>query len=327
MKVYFKWGFWILVSLFLFRILIGQSYSVDNYQMASTVLPGDRVYIGKLASGLRFPNTIFGLPGSERDYLDIIRLPYFRLPAVAKFKNHEVVAFNDPRSVDLPIDRKQLHISRIAALPSDTLIIWDKDLYINRKKVDPPETIRRIYRVVTDGSSIPEQFLADYQIEQPVKQPGVPMWDVHLDTLSYQALKDMSFVQAIRTIKMYANDSSLGYWPYSSYHIWNRDQMGPLIVPFKGHTLELSLQNIDRYRSIIENQEGQTVRISYDGVYLNEKRASTYTFKQDYYFLIDDNRDKPQDSRIIGFIPKSHLLGKVRRVIWGDNFKRILKKI
>ncbi|MBT3244101.1 MAG: hypothetical protein HN352_13215 [Bacteroidetes bacterium] len=332
-----KWGFWILLAGFLLRVFVCQVEKIDSFKMSSSVLPGDRVIIGKLASGSRFPSSILGLPGADKAYLDWFRIPTFRFPGFRKFKNDDVVAFNDPRLADNPIDRKAILISRIAGLPSDTLIIWNKDLYINRILIDPPDACRRIYRVVTDGSDIPLDFLKKHNVERALKIPGVPMWDIHLDTVAYTDLKDKPFVNNIRSMKMYPNDSSLGYWPYSSHHMWNRDQVGPLIVPYAGQVVEINIGNIDRFKDIIEIYENNDLRIDFAGVYINGLQVESYTIKKDYFFLLDDNRDNPVDSRIIGFIPKDHLLGQVKRILYSGKsdfdylpsfrLKRLLRKI
>ncbi|MCD6346811.1 MAG: signal peptidase I [Bacteroidales bacterium] len=332
-----RWGIWLILIIFILRVFALQVKIVDEFNMSSTILPGDRVVIEKFSTGLRFPTSVLGLPGTKMAYIDLFRIPIFRLPALRLFKDGDIVAYNDPRLVDKPIDRNNILISRIAGLPGDTIMIKDKRLIVNKNIVIPPKTTRRLYRVVTDGSEIPLDFLKKNNIQSAEKVPEVPMFDINLDTIAYQKLKAESFVKKIRPMKMYSNDSSTDYWPYSSFCSWNRDQYGPLIVPYSGQTIDITLQNIDIYRDIISIFEANDLRIDFSGVYINGDIAKTYTIEKDYYFLLDDNRDKPDDSRIIGFVPKDYLLGRVTRVLFSGQSpykylptfraKRLLKRI
>ena len=327
-KKYVKWTFGILLLLFFIRIFGVQIEKVRDYSMSSTIHPKDRVIIAKFRTGLRFPNSVLGLPGSDRSYIDAFRIPYFRFPALSKYKLGDVVALNDPRIIDKPTDRKPLLISRIAALPGDTLIVWNKNHYNNGDLISPPETVRRIYRVVTEGQVIPQAFLEKFQLEIPVKIANVGIWDLYLDTLAYQELSIQPFIKSIRSTKMFAGATSSGYWPYSSFYSWNRDQMGPLIVPYKGQKVEISLETIDLYKDLIEISEGNEVIIDFTGaIKINGLEKTEYSFKKNYYFVLDDNRDNPQDSRIIGFLPEDHLLGVVRRSLWSPFSKSFLSSV
>ena len=141
----------------------------------------------------------------------------------------------------------------------------------------------------------------------------------------------------LRLLKQYYGDSSKAYFPYSSFFNWNRDQFGPVIVPAKGLEVSLSIKNVDLYRDIIDVNEGNDLIIDFSGITINGVKADSYTFKSNYYFVLDDNSGNPNDSRIIGFIPASHLLGTSKRILYSghSNFdhlnksgiQRVLKKI
>jgi signal peptidase I len=332
------WAGGILLGLWLCRVLLFQWVKVDDFHMASTLLPGDRVWVNKFISGWRVPNTIIGLPGPSAPYSDLVRLPYWRTPAIRKFKRQDLVAFNHPRGSDVPVDRKRIQISRIVGFPGDTVLVWDKKLYLNRQKSDPPPLSRSEYRVVTDGREIGRQFLRKYLVEKPRLIEKVGIYDLDLDTTAAAAIGQLEGVKTVRPTKQFIGDSSIDYYPPSGFFMWNRDQFGPLVVPRKGVTVELTMNTVDLYKDIIEGSENNNIRVDFQGlIYINETRVSSYTFKKDYFFMMDDNRDHPNDSRVIGFVPVDHFIGPVRRIAWSgqvkeDNlpkfsFKRTLKGV
>lgn len=322
-----RWTLLALLLVFLIRVFGCQMDKVSSFSMSSTILPKDRVIINKWKTGTRFPSTLFGLPGTDKGYLDIFRLPYFRLPRISKFQLNKVVAFNDPRFVDLPLDRKPLLLSRIVGLPGDTIIIWNKELYTNRVLMPAPEKVRRAYRVVTDRQPIPDSFIQSNHLEAPIKVDEIGIWDVFMDTITYQELNDLGIAKSIRATRMFGGESSTDFWPYSNYFDWNRDQVGPLLVPRKGDRVELNLKNLGLYQEIISVYEAKELTINFSEIRIDGIPVTDYTFEKDYYFVLDDNRDHPVDSRILGFIPEDHLLGTVKRLWWSVESPHFLKRI
>jgi len=337
MRKFFRWIFWTALIVLLIRVFILQTYKIDSFTMASTILPGDRVLVNKISTGSRFPNSILGLPGTKRSYFDLFRIPYFRLPGLRGFERNEIIVYNDPRNADKPLDRNPLKVSRLVALPGDTVIILDKELYINRDKVEDPKSLRHLYRVITGGKQIPESFLTEYDIEEPELIASIGIYDYSLDSTAYEAFKAIPEVKTIRQRKLFVGDASNRFFPFSSFFFWNRDQFGPVVVPYKGLEIDISLKNIDLYSDIIDIHEGNELLIDFSGITLNGDKVESYTFKKNYYFVLDDNRDKPEDSRIIGFIPESHILGTSKRIfvsgkskfeyLDGPRIDRTLKRI
>ncbi len=336
-KKYLKWSLWTLLILLLVRVFLYQVTNTSNFHMASTLLPGDRVIVNKYQAGLRLPISIIGLPGTDAPYADGIRLPYLRLPALKKLRRQEVVVFNYPAGSDKPIDRKRLMISRIIGLPTDTIMIVDKQVSVNNKTVTPPALARAEYRVVTSGQPIGNDFIRKYDIEKPRVVANIGIYDVDLPKDASAILEKSEGIKNVRETRQFPGDASVDYYPLSNFFKWNRDQFGPFRVPAKGMTVGIEIRTIDFYRDLIETQEGHDVLVDFAGVHIDGKIVTSYTFEKDYYFVLSDNRDNPDDSRKIGFVPADHILGVAKRMIWSHQTEfdyvrkfhpgRILKKI
>lgn len=92
---------------------------------------------------------------------------------------------------------------------------------------------------------------------------------------------------------------------------WTVDNYGPIVIPKKGETVPLKKETIALYRRIINSYEGNTLKETRDGKFIiNGKEATEYTFKQDYYWGMGDNRHASEDCRYFGFIPENHIVGK-----------------
>ncbi|WP_297762947.1 signal peptidase I [uncultured Muriicola sp.] len=98
-------------------------------------------------------------------------------------------------------------------------------------------------------------------------------------------------------------------FPQNEVYQWNNDNFGPIYLPKKGSTVALSLKVLPLYKKIIRDYESNTVTVSGNQVLINGKVADNYTFKQDYYWMMGDNRDHSEDSRTWGYVPENHIVG------------------
>jgi signal peptidase I len=98
---------------------------------------------------------------------------------------------------------------------------------------------------------------------------------------------------------------------------WNEDNYGPLVIPKKGEVVKLNINNIDEWRSLINREMRKfAVDVKENGIYIDGQVADQYTIKEDYYFMVGDNRDNSLDSRFWGFVPRENIVGTPIVIFW-----------
>jgi signal peptidase I len=103
---------------------------------------------------------------------------------------------------------------------------------------------------------------------------------------------------------------------------WNKDQYGPLTIPAEGMEIELNADSWRTYRRAIE-LDGHSLKARNGQFFLDDEPATHYTFEQDYYFMLGDNRDRSADSRYWGFLPRDLVVGKAWIIYFSIDVDRI----
>jgi signal peptidase I len=109
------------------------------------------------------------------------------------------------------------------------------------------------------------------------------------------------------------------YFPNNSKYKWNLDYFGPLIIPKRGDSVQLTPDNLDLYSKIISSFEGNKLELRNEEIYINEDKSNRYIFKMNYYLVLGDNRHNSIDSRYWGFVPEDHIIGKASLILHSAN--------
>ncbi|RRB06787.1 signal peptidase I [Larkinella rosea] len=337
-----------VVAATLIRWLFMEAFTIPTPSMEKSLLVGDFLFVSKLHYGTRTPKTPLQVPlthqkiwGTEiPSYLDWIQLPQFRLPGFSSVKQGDVVVFNYPPE-EYPTDLKTNYIKRCIAVGGDVLEVRDRKVFVNGQVFPDPVKSETEYFLKTN-SVISAKVFKRYDItdfEQSTETYGDTIaandasgYRIHTTPETAALLKQQDFVQgidAISSAKGMVNPFQPVY-PQSSLFPWNVDNYGPITVPKEGATIQLDEKNIALYGPVIQKYEdNEKVELDGKSVKIDGKVITSYTFKQNYYFMMGDNRHNSADSRYWGFVPADHIVGKAV-FIWmsiDPNPESVLKKI
>jgi len=150
--------------------------------------------------------------------------------------------------------------------------------------------------------------------------------DVNLTLDLAEKLRKDSDVDSVIKVVHKADNA---IFPHIESNQWSQDNFGPIYIPKKGATVEINSKTLPYYEQIIKNYENNNLVVHNEDIYINGKKANSYTFKQDYYWLMGDNRHNSLDARYWGYVPFDHVLGKPVMVwfSWDANAPSFMAKL
>ncbi|MDG1803832.1 signal peptidase I [Flavicella sp.] len=285
-------------------------------------------------------------PNDKNSFLNKFQLPYFRLPGFQDIKRNEIVVFNWPadtvrqfftqdRKFAKPIDKKSNYVKRCVGIAGDSLEIRDGHIFINGERSILPERAKPqfYYTVDTDGKNMSDNMIYNTYHVRPgearttYKEYVLPLayekqlynkfgkdylqnrkYLLNLDEKNASKLKKNKQIKSVsRNIQ--PKGEAEGVFPSMQMN-WNKDNMGPIYIPEEGKTVSLDIQSLPFYKKIITEYEHNTLAVEGNSIFINGQKVTSYTFKQNYYWMMGDNRHNSEDSRYWGYVPFDHVVGK-----------------
>ena len=335
-----------------------QSFKIPSSSMESSLYTGDHLFVSKLTYGARMPQTPLTVPFThnvmfgKESYSTKIQWKYRRLPGFRDVRKGDYVVFGFPNGdtvlrrspaedyhalerfygseqirnlgpvVVRPMDKKDHYVKRCVAVAGDTLEVRNGFVWVNGEQQEVYPGVQLSYVVKTNGNKLNAKTIQKLglNIEELYYSnalPGYPAMPLTAEMLS--AVKELPGVVSVEpNLELEADYREI--FPFTEDTGWTRDFFGPLWIPKAGETVRLTMENLPLYERIISVYEGASVQ--------EALQAGEYTFKQDYYFMMGDNRHNSLDSRYWGFVPEDHIVGRPA-LIWlsTDNGYRFPKNI
>ena len=325
-----------LVAVYLVNLFIFQNYQIPSSSLEKSLLVGDYLFVSKLSYGPRVPNTPLSFPLVQntlpilncKSYLDWPLWGYHRVKGLGQVKRDDIVVFNFPAGDTItervqnpdyytlineygrervlldkatfgeviyrPVDKRENYVKRCVGMPGDSLSVVNNQVYINGEKAQNPEQMQ--LKLLSYLGFTPNEA-GEY----------APVYRLPLTNKALAIAEKLPIVT-----KIVIEPEALGgpTYPVDYETGWTRDNYGPIWIPQRGATIELTPQNLALYSRCIKNYEGNQLEVKEGKAWINGQEASSYTFKYDYYWMMGDNRHNSADSRSWGFVPEDHIVGK-----------------
>ena len=285
------------------NIFFFQAFKIPSSSMERTLYTGDHLFVSKLTYGPRLPQTPLTVPFThnvifgKESYSTLSQKDYKRLKGFRNVRRGDIVVFGFPNGDTV-----------LRKAPSE-------DYYSLCRFYGKQKVVSSLGPVIARPAD-----KVDHYVKRCVAVPGDTL-EIREGLVWIDGVKQETYpgMQISRNIEKVQSDYR-EIFPFSPDYTWTRDEFGPLWIPEKGATVQLTRENLPLYERIIRVYEHSSVE--------EALAAGSYTFKQDYYFMMGDNRHNSLDSRYWGFVPEDHIVGRPV-VIWlsTDEGKKFPKNI
>jgi signal peptidase I len=305
----------------------------------------------------RFDPVVFNFPEGDTvvidessvSYYEIIRRNAREMQARDSYLNMRQKPYSDYLSqarkdlwdrfeiIYRPVDRRDNYVKRCVGIPGDTISVRAGVLYVNGERAPESDGQQTTYSVVTNGSTINPKAFERLKIAKLDQRISGAAYILPLTKHNVEAISKFVNVKEVYPLYEQKGVYDPRMFPYDPELMWNEDNYGPVWIPVKGATVNLTLSNLCFYEHLIDVYEDNDIAVKDSTIYINGEPADTYTFKMGYYFMMGDNRHNSADSRYWGFVPEDHIIGKpkfiwlsvdkdgsgLKKIRWDRFFKRV----
>lgn len=316
----------IFLFIFAFSVTIGVRmfaftiYKIPSTSMRNTLFTGDIILVNKLKYGPRLPRSPFDVPwvniafyfnANAKKKINEQWWPYKRYSGTTTVKQGDVLVFN------LGLSRDFFVVKRCLGIAGDTLQIKDAEIYTNNILYVSPQGIKNNYKFIIQDRKHLYKAL-DSLSHTPITLQRTKENDFTHTSLSIAELRQLQKLKSLHSLQMVIDTFNIEkkIFPNFPNTKWTLDNMGPILIPKKGMEITFNPKTYLLYKSILKDYENCIITESKKGYFLNGNKVTSYTFKQNYYFVLGDDRKGTMDSRTWGFLPEQNIVGKVQCVLW-----------
>ena len=283
----------------------------------STLIQRDYRRLKGFGTVKRGDKVVFGFPNGDTV---LTRIPAADYYYVCRQVGREYAESHFGPIIVRPMDKKDHYVKRCVAVAGDTLQVKDGLVWVNGEQQEVYPGVQLTYEVKLSGQKLNPKIIDKLGLNsgELVYDPALPGYPAMPLTASMleevKSLGGIVSVTADMDVEA-TSESVIELFPFVETG-WTRDAYGPIWIPKKGATVELNAENLPFYERLISVYEKNTLEVTSDGeIRINGETAHSYTFGQDYYFMMGDNRHNSLDSRYWGFVPEDHIVGRPA-VIW-----------
>ena len=300
-----KSGWWWLraagltvLTVWLVRTLLVTTCVIPSSGMENSLYQGERILVNKWSYGLRLPFcSLFG---------------YHRL-ASSRAEKGDILLFNNPhpQQVEKGIEWRELFISRCIGTPGDTLMLNREMIDSGDEVLSPdskslyvyPSSKEDLMRVILDAVGLKDNSLVGYT-------------------------EDGSYIRSFSHYEFYLVSQKAGQRiDFVSLNSKLSREVHPYVVPRKGKPVKVYPWNVVLLCNTIVSHEGKQAGVRGDTLWVEGKPVSSFTFSKDYYWMASNDPVNLCDSRLFGFVPEDHIIGKAWRIWYASRKERFFQRI
>lgn len=303
------------------RVFVLEIYRVPSSSMENALYPGDHIILSKLNYGPKLPRSPFEIPWvnllfyadkTASDRSGTLWWTYHRWSGFSAIKHNDIVVFKRGD------DESEFLVKRCIGVAGDTLKIENGQLYLNKQYIKDGHAVKFTYMLEVEDEMKFVKLADSLQVKYSManRKSRYMSISAKLTEAEFKSFQKDNLKTIYRIIS--GNKS----YPMKTSLRWTVDNLGPFTIPKNGMCIKLDSLNYDLYENVLHKVEHSPIRKLSGRFYLNNQPVTHYTFKNNYYFMMGDNRDDSHDSRFWGFVADQNIEGVV---VWKGSINPFLK--